>query len=344
MERSRAWLTLALGLVTGGGALACGAREPSEDVEPELARIAVPLETVGEDGTIYKLASATFRLTGPTETSIIIDQEHVGPWATADVEPGTYEVLLEDQWFMDAIEAGEPIGSPPVLISPNPQVVEADANEQSDVVFRFSYLENPQLDGDARVRIGIEVEGRLCGNGLLDPGEECDPAADTPLGDACDDLCTGGKECSQDTDCASGLCDSYPCDLCETYDGYCREDCQLEDIGDAFDLAPSSCLQPCFDDCSAEEEQCTNVCQSDSCIGWCQWAGIGCISCNNRVTACNNACSDAGNACGDQCAWDCGTLGAAQCNARCDAEQAECGDGCSTCVSCRDADVCPYLQ
>ncbi len=315
---------------------ACGNEDPAAQ---QLTSIQLPLETAIDDGTIFKLVSAVFEFDGPTDTEVVITEDHLGPWVNVDVEPGSYDITLQEHWELAGRGPSSNLHGA-VLVSPNPQRIEAVEGQTSDVIFKFSFGEDPLLDGEARVRLGIEVEAPTCGNGVLDPGEECDPALEGQSNE-CDDLCTGGDQaCSANTDCASGACSTGRCDECDRRSEVCHDDCDEDAQG-----SPSfECRSSCNQSCGSGEEPCRQSCRSahSTCIAICRATGIGCGSCNNSIEACYTECTADVDTCASDCLPPCSASEQSACHNRCETQHDECSEGCSHCLTCRDARVCPY--
>lgn len=327
--------------------LACNAADPDPTTQQseKSASVRIALETTSASGTVYKLADAVFEFEGPTPTSVSADLDHVGRFVSVVVAPGEYNVHLKDGWRLvqdTGLEGGR-------LISANPQHVVLVGGRMTDVVFRFSLNKDALKKDEAGARVGISVEDPLCGNGRLDPGEECDKAISYP-GGRCDERCTGGiKPCSTDGECASNTCDlSSRCDDCQRQGDTCRHDCEYN--RGSCGRACSSAVGTCKSNCDTGLDSCRNTCGdlSEACWASCWFDPIGCAAtCEPPRAVCMNVCTANQTSCHDRCADTqpacdsaCDTSESA-CVNRCGTTQSSCSANCGRCVSCSDARMCP---
>jgi RHS repeat-associated protein len=176
-----------------------------------------------------------------------------------------------------------------------------------------------------------------CGNGVVDPGEECDSA----LSAGCSDLCARSPRvtrCGGDEDCASGQ-------LCG------------QDVGEHFGLEtsadvcwPASCASAAATQCGQAQSACGTRCVclpscagktcggdlSDGCGGVCE------AVCEPKVPGCvSDGDCTAGHVCGRGAGarfglGDVNVCWPAQC-ADYDRSRVACGDGASTCGTCAPA-------
>lgn len=101
---------------------------------------------------------------------------------------------------------------------------------------------------------GKVVDGNLCGNGRLDPGEECDDGNDLD-GDNCSSLCTVAEVCGN-----GRLDPGEECDAGDRVDGDgCSSACLFEICGDGI-------VQPDFEDCDGTPD-CEPSCVYTPCSG-----------------------------------------------------------------------------
>ncbi len=133
---------------------------------------------------------------------------------------------------------------------------------------------------DAECSSGLCVNGTCqpqnsCGNGNVEVanGEACDDANSTP-GDGCENDCklTDGKECTDDTQCHSGVCDEQGSGTCEPADECGNgavegtEGCDDGNLDNGDGCSASCKIEdgfPCTDDGMCQSGQCgdgTNVC------------------------------------------------------------------------------------
>ncbi len=204
---------------------------------------------------------------------------------------------------------------------------------------------------DASVRVAIA--GSTCGDGALDPGEECDDGNDADL-DGCNANCTvpgcrnevldAGESCEHD-DPGSGLgcasdCEPVVCgdaerdpwtEQCD--DGNaddtdeCTSSCRRPVCGDGFIYLP---WEECDDANTSDDDSCRNDCKAAYC-------GDGVVSGDE---ACDDGDGWGGNSCTDECRpATCGDgrvwLGIEQCD---DPDGSELGGNCT--ADCRFVEPC----
>ena len=156
----------------------------------------------------------------------------------------------------------------------------------------------------------------LCGNGAIDPGEQCDDG-NTSGHDGCDEVCR------IEPFCGSGRVDpGEECDDGNFKDGDgCAHDCTLE-VGCGNGVLEVG--EQCDDD---------NVVSGDGCTGDCRIEGGGPV-CGNGILEYTEGCDDGNTVSGDGCTADCeredgcgnGELAAHE---QCDDGNNISGDGCS---------------
>ncbi len=165
--------------------------------------------------------------------------------------------------------------------------------------------------GAAGATITIEDLLLTCGNGSVDPGEDCDDG-NVMVGDGCSRLCQletdhvcgePGDACTQISICNDGIvttpeqCD----DGNQTNSDGCNANCQLED-GYAFCINAGFCVPLCGDGRVLGTEHCddNNLENGDGCSASCQIeAGFTCQGEPSRCSAprCGNGTREAGEEC-----------------------------------------------
>lgn len=208
-------------------------------------------------------------------------------------------------------------------------------------------------EGGAEAGDEGDVEASLCGNGVRDPGEECDngSANSDTVPDACRTDCVRAH-------CGDGVIDSRETcdDGNDIDDDACRNDCAVPTCGDG---APDP-GEACDDGNRSNADACLNTCAGASCGDGFVWEGVeacdspdpipcttecdstgtqACVecrpegaceppgeSCNGRDDDCDGA-RDNGFACvpGDitSCATRCGSVGTGICTGSCEPPDAE---------------------
>ena len=179
--------------------------------------------------------------------------------------------------------------------------------------------------------------GLLCGNGVLDAGETCDPP------DTCPQSCVDGDVCTSDTMIGSpagcdAACSNDPILTCTSGDGCCPAGCDsLQDtdcpvVCDNGVLEAGETCDPiasCPVDCNDMDS-----CTLDSMAGTPQTCDVVCSQTPILVCLAGDACCPAG----------CNSLDDADCPVVCDNGVLEAGETCDPIASCpvarNDADTC----
>jgi len=162
----------------------------------------------------------------------------------------------------------------------------------------------------------------VCGNAVLDAGEQCDDG-NTTAGDGCNASCRI-EACGNAVLDAGEQCD----DGNKTAGDGCNATCRIEACGNAVLDAGEQCddgNKTAGDGCNAtcRIEACGNAVldAGEQCDDGNKTAGDGCNA-TCRIEACANAVLDAGEQCDDG-----NTVGGDGCNATCQIEVAACGNG-----------------
>ncbi len=211
--------------------------------------------------------------------------------------------------------------------------------------------------------LAIQNAAAACGDGCVDPGEECDDG-NLINGDGCSDLCEievdpcgpGAGDCCSangtpgcdDADCCNTVCavDPFCCNV--SWDSICAE--EAEDLcGGLCAVCPGA-----GDCCSAngglgcnDAACCNTVCAADPFCCEVSWdsvcadeaaalCGSLCVVCGNGMTEAGETCDDGNTIDCDGCSATCQTEacgnGVTECAERCDDGNLANGDGCdSTC-------------
>jgi fibro-slime domain-containing protein len=171
---------------------------------------------------------------------------------------------------------------------------------------------------DASVEVG---DPTLCGNGTLDPHEQCDDG-NMVGGDGCTKICQiengwicpdVGQPCKRDAVCGDGkLTPPEACDDGNTNDNDgCSHDCSSVDTGWRCPVPGRPCVPICGDNVIEGGETCDdgNTNNGDGCSSTCQAEpGAACPQNNNKpapgkcsIAVCGNGVKETGESC------DCGT-------------------------------------
>ncbi len=214
------------------------------------------------------------------------------------------------------------------------------------------------VDTQSTYEGGFWANGVICGNGIVDPGEECDDG-NTNAGDCCSPICESidagttcpddGEVCTDDVCDGNGSClhppvDGISCDdglFCNGPDTCSGGSCAAGSIdpcgggtecADLCDEAGDHCFDPLGSACTPDG----NFCTDDVCDGNGNCAVPNSNPCDDGLF-CNGADTCGGGACafhaGDPCA------GGSDCSDSCDEGQDSCFDAPGTgCLD--DGNVC----
>lgn len=211
---------------------ACGADDrPTPTVEEEedhaYGSVALALRATGSSGNVYQLVDAQVRFTGPVTATVDADPDE--DTLEVDLPTGPYDVLLLDGWQLVQLMDGGSQASDARLVSENPTDVAVAEGLVSDVGFLFDVSGELIPFGLGRARINIEVfegsepepvpepEPPSCGDGSVDPGEECD--ASNLAGQTCAGLgfSSGTLSCTPNCAFDTAACVAATCDPDGTY-------------------------------------------------------------------------------------------------------------------------------
>ena len=198
---------------------------------------------------------------------------------------------------------------------------------------------------DGRCEGGRERDA-LCGNGLLEPGEDCDDG-NLDDGDVCTSVCTSprcgdgfvsagelcddGNGCSSTCDsvCGDGLVSGFEaCDDGNLEEGdACTPTCALPSCGDGF-LAPG---EDCDDGNLADGDSCTSMCTDPRC--------------GDGLLALGELCDDGNDDETDACTTSCAAPSCTDALVSGDETDLDCGGSCGGCSigrSCVDDGDCEH--
>ena len=214
---------------------------------------------------------------------------------------------------------------------------------------------NGPTDGPPPPVDGVVINTIKCGNGELDPGEQCDDTNRTG-GDGCTPLCqledgwgcpTPGQPCGRTAACGNGILEgTEACDDKNMKDGDgCSSTCTLEK-GYICRVPGRSCVPLCGDGLVTANEQCDdgNAMDNDGCSSQCLLEpGSSCTPpTGGKPSQCTHATCGNGVKEGNE-SCDCGT-DAAKVPAGClgpnglfNGDGTGCSTTCTTEPKCRDA-------
>ena len=367
--------------VLGGLVTACSdsGKDPSSEVE-QTGSMRLPLETTAASGNVYRLRYAQFVTWGP-QTTVVAPPEDATSFTTS-LAAGIYSVELWPGWQLWRM-GPEETQVEAELISPNPVQASIQPDTETVLTFQFRAGNDVIVLGPGELTVDISVvetacasdadcapseicqasvcvPNGSCGNGMIDPSEECDDF-NNMSGDGCAANCT--VEYCSDGVVQFGL--GEECDDGNLFNGDgCSVNCQLEQIcGDGVVSVPEQCDDGNVvngDGCSAvcmpefcadgvlqpwlgEECDDGNVVNGDGCSASCQIE----IICGDGVVDGAEQCDDGNNLNGDGCSATCLVEslcgdGVVEFPEVCDDGNTVNGDGCnSTCNAVEPGFSCP---
>jgi hypothetical protein len=138
--------------------LALNACAGTADVDAQpTGSLRMALEGQGPDGVVYRLRSALFDITGPSQISLDSEVDPAADILSTDVPAGDYQVALADGWYMEREANGQVVAVNAVLQSVNPQHTSLASQATSDVVFVFAVNNLPVTFAPGKLNVAIEV-------------------------------------------------------------------------------------------------------------------------------------------------------------------------------------------
>lgn len=147
---AKSWLVL----VAVTGLCGCGTGTDDAKNAGETTGIELALTTLGNNGTEFRLAPASFAIQrkDSTDPPIVVDASADQSTLIVPVAVGAYTVSLQPGWKLNRVPASgviEPI--PATLIEPNDITVDVRNLETTPVTYRFHV-------GQTQLAIGVAVE------------------------------------------------------------------------------------------------------------------------------------------------------------------------------------------
>lgn len=189
--------------------------EPAPEAARELGSLYVPLVT--PDTVKHRLRAAVFDISraGSVVSSLDSDADPDATALTAELNPGQYQIRLNDGWTLEQLAAdGSATPVRAAMISPNPASFEVRNGRVTNVAFTFTTSSGTVTfgEGSVSVRLGVADPASLsscdianqagCGAGqhcLLadDSGQTfCATPGQIPVGEGCSsEQCVFGAQC-----------------------------------------------------------------------------------------------------------------------------------------------------
>lgn len=152
-------LSLSLALAAAG--CAASSEEPAPTGEGELS---IPLTSTAPDGTIYRLANATFEISGPSGLTIL-DGNPAVPSVSVELPPGLVSILLRPSWTLTrSTDGGVTFTAVNALLgTANPLSARVLADTAQSFAFDF-LVRNP--NGTIAIRFGVDPSPRQLAGGF----------------------------------------------------------------------------------------------------------------------------------------------------------------------------------
>jgi cysteine-rich repeat protein len=368
------WCSLALGLCLAVELLAltgCADPEKPVDARPAHGTIQLALTAQGESGTVYRLRRAQVQFDGPEPRTVSLNG--ADEVVRVELEPGMYLATLLDGWQMQRqLSDGAFQTVHAALQTAQPQSLDVQEGEVTHLVFAFNVGDDAVTFGTGGVHVEVTVHelevpdggasSAECGNGVIEPGEQCDDGSNSgayegcapgcvlgprcgdgvvqPMHEVCDDgnLVSGDgctSMCTFDMGgpgfCGDGIIDpGEVCDDGNAVDGDgCTNACALPACGDGI-LQPGAGEQCDHGVNNGPGQSCSTLCTIAECGDGIQQPGEDCDDANvNDNDSCKGDCTF--NACGDGAVYTTETM-VANPNAleQCDDGNADNTDGCTS--------------
>lgn len=147
----------------------------------------------------------------------------------------------------------------------------------------------PNCELDCNACKTCSDSGMLCGNGVLDPGEDCDTTP-SPGSDSCDLECRNAA-------CGNGALE--PGEMCEVVVFEERGSCDTS----CMQVGPIGCGNGAIE--QGEECDDGNLASGDGCDADCQWQNQSSPVCGDSAVQPGEECDDGNTLASDGCAADC---------------------------------------
>jgi hypothetical protein len=156
MTKKSVVATLLFGALVASAPAGCSRFKPSGP--DAMGTVTFMLSAMGASGTVYRLRSTMFMLSGP-ETKTIngpTDPADTSTAITSQLRPGLYQLTLGTGWQMWKIPtAGAPVMVAATLISPATLSFAVTSGQDSKVNFQFDVAADGQVPGTLTIGIGV---------------------------------------------------------------------------------------------------------------------------------------------------------------------------------------------
>lgn len=141
-----------------------GCVDSSSELPADQGTLELPLVATTGDGTVYRLSSATFEITGPAGTTLL-DANAAVPAVTASLPPGLTSVLLRPSWVLTRSTDGGSTFAPvdALLGTANPFSLRVLADTAQTISFNFLVR---SASSQISVRFGVDDSPRQLAGGF----------------------------------------------------------------------------------------------------------------------------------------------------------------------------------
>jgi hypothetical protein len=133
-----------------------GCAEEPVDSEP-TGSMRMALVAPGPAGVTYRLRNAFFDVTGPTSLTLDGETDPNANVLSTSLPAGSYQVALNDGWYVERLEGGFVDIVTAVMQSQNPQQVTLSSNGITDVTFVIMVNNLPVRFEPGQLNVAIEV-------------------------------------------------------------------------------------------------------------------------------------------------------------------------------------------
>jgi hypothetical protein len=167
-------------LLVGAGVVGVVGCDRLASQDPDVPGTATfTLSATGASGTVYRLRSAKFNVTGPESKEIVgpTDPQDTKVAITTQMQPGNYQITLETGWLMWRIPTvGDPVVVAATVVSPSTLPFTILSAQDTNVIFHFDVAGDVLTPSTLTVGIAVtEVDaGAGEGGAPLDPCRACE--------------------------------------------------------------------------------------------------------------------------------------------------------------------------
>jgi sugar lactone lactonase YvrE len=142
---------------------ACQNSEPSSASEGVSGTLQLPLVATS-NGQRYRLRNASFVIEGPTPLVLDVEEASDQTLLSAPLVVGSYELMLQGEWFLERLDSSGPVRIDASLVSANPIHFEIEASATRAITLSFTTAAGAISFEQGTLAVGIDVTP-IAGNG-----------------------------------------------------------------------------------------------------------------------------------------------------------------------------------